>query len=282
MEASVDPVAAIVEADARGEIADIFVDIRATLGVGVVNLVWRHLATMPGALQWVWAAAKPLYLGPAPLAADDLRRSMDMPSITPFSGDTLASAGLDNGACAAIRNVLDSYHHTNALALVVLSAILISVERKDNSAPRLSAVEVAGKPMPPMVLPRLTPINEMAPSLVRLIEELNRFGEDSDPTLVASMYRHLSHWPSYLALTRTLLAPLHYGGDLRRLVANAREVGERYGRSLSPVVLSTPPSELIASQAIAAVRRFATHPIARMTGVCALMRSAFPNESLDE
>ena len=91
------------------------------------------------------------------------------------------------------------------------------------------------------------------------------------------MYRHLSHWPAYLALTRTLLAPLHHNGDLQRLVANTRQWGEDYGKRLSPLLLGTPPPALIANQAIAAVRRFVTHPIARMTGVCGLMRSALPH-----
>ena len=64
-----DPLPAITEAQATGEIADLFADIRATVGVRVVNLVWRHLATMEGALPWAWAAVKPLYLDGLPDAA---------------------------------------------------------------------------------------------------------------------------------------------------------------------------------------------------------------------
>ncbi len=56
-----DPVAAIVETDAGGQTATIFADIRETLGVEVVNLIWRHLATMPGVLEWDWGELKPLY-----------------------------------------------------------------------------------------------------------------------------------------------------------------------------------------------------------------------------
>ena len=41
-----DPFPAVVEAAATGETADLFADIRATIGVRVVNLVWRHLATI--------------------------------------------------------------------------------------------------------------------------------------------------------------------------------------------------------------------------------------------
>lgn len=276
-EAFADPVAAVIEPDAQGETAAIFADIRATLGVSVVNLIWRHLATMPGALQWVWAALKPLYLGPALTAANEVRRGIAMPTVTPFSDDTLAAAGLDRDARATIGNVLDSYHHTNALALVVFSAFLSSVEGRQNASPRSAVVSdaaIAPSP-PPLALPRLTPISEMAPPIARLIDELNSFGEDSDHALVASMYRHLSHWPAYLALTRTLLAPLHHNGDLLRLVANTRQLGEDCGKRLSPL-LGAPPPDLIANQAVAAVRRFVTHPISRMTGICGLIRSALP------
>ena len=59
-----DPVSAIREDEATETIASIFADIRETLNVEVVNLVWRHLATMPGALEWVWGTLKPLYKAP--------------------------------------------------------------------------------------------------------------------------------------------------------------------------------------------------------------------------
>ena len=47
-------VSAISEDEATGETAEIFTDIRATLGNGVVNLIWRHIATIEGALPWFW------------------------------------------------------------------------------------------------------------------------------------------------------------------------------------------------------------------------------------
>jgi len=56
-----DPFPAVAEAAATGETAELFADIRATVGVRVVNLVWRHLATFDGALPWAWTAVKPLY-----------------------------------------------------------------------------------------------------------------------------------------------------------------------------------------------------------------------------
>jgi len=49
-----DPVPAIAEASATGAVAEIFADICTVLGVEVVNLIWRHLATIPDALPWAW------------------------------------------------------------------------------------------------------------------------------------------------------------------------------------------------------------------------------------
>jgi len=43
--AAADPVPAIAEADATGEVREIYQDIRGVTGVGVVNLIWRRLAT---------------------------------------------------------------------------------------------------------------------------------------------------------------------------------------------------------------------------------------------
>jgi hypothetical protein len=274
MPVSSDPVPAITEASAEGATAALFAEIRATLDVGVVNLIWRHLATMPGALEWVWGALKPLYLGAAPAIADETRQRVALPTIVRYSDDTLAAAGLDDAAVTGIRNILESYHHTNALALVVFSAFLSRIDGGSSPASRPVADRAIGA-APRAALPRLTPISEMPPAFARLVDELNGFGEDADSALTASMYRHLSHWPVYLALTRTLLAPLHRSGELLQLVTATRALGATHGQDLaSAIALTEPPRG--AEAAVAAVRRFVTHPIARMTGICALMRAAMP------
>ena len=63
----IESVPSVLESAASGEIAEIYSDIRATLGTSVVNLVWRNLATIPDALPWTWSTVRPLYLGAAPL-----------------------------------------------------------------------------------------------------------------------------------------------------------------------------------------------------------------------
>ena len=158
-------VPSIREADARGEIAEIFADIRKVLGTSVVNLIWRHLATMPGALSWTWATVRPLYLGAAPLHAESVRRTVALPELPGFSADTLLAAGIGESDSAIIRNVLDSYQYTNALALVVLSALLAHFEPH----PVASVTAAGSAPSPTGVkIPELPPMDALDPEVARL------------------------------------------------------------------------------------------------------------------
>src|SRR5215212_2826677 len=223
-------VPSVLESEARGEIADIYADIRKVLGTSVVNLIWRNLATMPGALQCTCSTVRPLYLGDAPLHAQAVRQTIALPEWPGFSTDTLAAAGVDEAERALIHGVLDSYQHTNALALVEVAALL---------------------------------------------EELNGFGEDSEPQLIASMYRHLAYWPAYLALVRTMLAPLQREGRLNALTLSTRALGYAHGAVLASQLKPAAPPDTLKG-ALASCRLFVEHPIARMTGLCALIRRATP------
>jgi hypothetical protein len=267
-----DSVPSVAETAATGETAEIFADIRATLGTSVVNLIWRNLATLPDALRWTWSTVRPLYLGAAAPHAEAVRRTLSLPAVPPLSVDTLSAAGLDRAALAAIGATLDSYHHTNALALVVFSALL---ERYDPSAGDRAQPSEAVPTADRTELPALPAMAALAPQVQRLIVELNQFGEDTEPALIASMYRHLAYWPPYLALVRTMLAPLQADGRLNALTHAARALGRAHGRALvSGLAPSDPPASLDA--ALAACKLFVEHPIARMTGICAIIRRATP------
>ena len=265
-------VPAIREADARGETAEIFADIRKVLGTSVVNLIWRNLATMPGALSWTWATVRPLYLGAAPGHAESVRRTIALPTLPAFSADTLLAASIDESDQAIIRNVLDSYQYTNALALVVLSALLAHYEPRAVDA--VTGIETAPPPTE-VKIPELPPMDALDPEVARLVSELNGFGEDTEPQLIASMYRHLAYWPAYLALVRTMLAPLQADGRLEALTRATRTLGQAHGQMLAPQLKpSAPPDTLQA--VLKSCRLFVEHPIARMTGLCALIRRATP------
>lgn len=265
-------VTSVLETAATGEIADIYSDIRTTLNTSVVNLIWRNLATMPGALPWAWSTVRPLYLGAAAAHAEAARRTLALPDAPAFSTALLSAAGIEPGALTNILKVLDSYHHTNALALVALSALLEHYDPTNGEPvqPWGTAPGAAQTELPP-----LPPMANLSTEVQRLIEELNGFGEDTDPYLIASMYRHLAYWPPYLALVRTMLAPLQADGSLNALTRSARALGRAHGRVLSrQLAAARSPDSL--QQALAACRLFVEHPIARMTGICAIIRRATP------
>jgi hypothetical protein len=263
-------VPSILESEATGKVAAIYADIRETLGTSVVNLIWRNLATMPDALDWTWSTARQLYLGPAPGYAEAVRRAIDLPPVPPFSSDTLAAAGLSNDDLTQITDILESYHYTNALALVVLSALVMHYEptQQDAVSPSKRAPRAPG-----VRWPELPAMQSLKPEVVRLIEELNGFGEDTDKSLIASMYRHLGYWPTYLSQLRTMLVPLETSGKLLALTHSTRALARTHGRALAQHLRpSTPPHTF--QQALAACRRFVDHPISRMTGICSLLRAA--------
>jgi hypothetical protein len=111
-------VPSVLESDARGEIADIYADIRKVLGTSVVNLIWRNLATMPGALEWTWSTVRPLYLGDAPLHAEAVRQTIALPDWPGFSADTLLAAGVDETEQALVVGILclKAFRHFHAFA----------------------------------------------------------------------------------------------------------------------------------------------------------------------
>ena len=270
-------VASILETEATGEVAEIYSDIRATLGTSVVNLIWRNLATIPGALPWAWSAVRPLYAGPAAAHAEAVRGALQLPAVPAISRDALAVAGIDTTALSGIRTILDGYYHTNALALVVLSALL---EHYDPGAaePAAPAQSIAAPNQ--TELPPLPPMASLSPEVQRLIAELNGFGEDTAPFLIASMYRHLAYWPPFLAIVRTMLAPLQADGSLHALTHSARATGRAHGRMLARrLAPGRPPASL--EDGLASCRLFVEHPIARMAGICAIIRRATPSDQGD-
>src|SRR4029079_552214 len=155
-------------------------------------------------------------------------------------------------------NVLDSYQYTNALALVVLSALLAHYEPR----PADSVTAASAAPPPAGVtIPELAPMDALDPEVVLLVTELNGFGEDPKPQLIASMYRHLAYWPAYLALVRTMLAPLQADARLDALTRATRMLGHAHGQVLAPHLKPSAPPDTLPS-VLKSCRLFVEHPIA--------------------
>jgi len=254
-----DPLPAITEAQATGEIADLFADIRATVGVRVVNLVWRHLATMEGALPWGWAAVKPLYLDGLPDAAmATFRQTMDIPRLASLAGEEPAS----------VDAVLASYDHSNTINLFALGALRawlndeVAREGRIEPGPR--------KPAPDLQLPKLASEEDVDAATWALVLRLNKFGDEPQPLILASMCRHLAHAQSFLQRVETVLGPVAADGSLRRAIIDNRKTAAGLASTLARSISAERPAHADAIEK--AVGLFVDHAIGKMVTICRAIR----------
>jgi hypothetical protein len=259
-----DPVPAITEAAATGETATIFGDIRQVLEVDVVNLIWRHLATIDGALPWAWGTLRPLYV-------DGSLRGEAMALAIP--AEVFAGLGLRPDDMTAIRDILAAYDHTNGMAVLALSALRGCL---DGHAPRdIQAAEPRMVSAAPQTkLPKLLDLTQMRAETATLVTALNGLGTRRPGAVLASMYRHLAHWPPYLSLAWLLLAPLDRDGQLATTIGQAQDAVSVRGDRLLARLTASPLSSTQAAAISAAIEPFAGDLIVKMLVICAYLRRA--------
>jgi len=273
-----DPVSAISEAEATADIADMFADIRTTLGVPVVNLIWRHLATIPGALPWAWQSLKPLYdSGAIARQATSLRASIAVAPCTGLSRSALAAAGLSKGDLSRIEMILHSYDRSNAMNLVALGALASKLDGTAKPAQIPLDAAIVQITTPPEIqgeMPTLLTLDAMPPPVRTLVEDLNRIGGRYD--ILPSMYRHLAHWPVYLALIHVLIARFAADGQLSPLIesvlADSSNRGALIGDGMAGSAASLDPS--VEGPVRNAIARFSDGPLAKMTTIVAVITGA--------
>ena len=247
-----DPVSAIAEAEATGETAAIFADIRRTMQLPLITSIWRTLAGVEGGLRAVWAAAKPLYASGQPDAA--LSRMLErvvLPAPEPLVPGQLDRAGVPAGDLPAIQGILDAYNRSNGLNLIALTSLVVTPAGLPANHP------VPPPPSPWPILPPLLAQADMAADTWILLHDLNHFGATPDEPGLATLWRHLAHWPGLLAVIHAGFAPLQKDGTIRRsiqqLLAGAQAEGASLAR-LCPERIDMPEA------ARAMVTHYVRHP----------------------
>jgi len=244
------PLPEIGEAEAQGRVAAIYADIRETQKLGLVNLIWRHLATKPDALEWTWNRLRPVYAsGVAAREAVALAESLLLPKLAPVPRAAMSLLGLTEKDRVAVLSLLQTYNRGNGLNLIALSAL--------SAVPRSSAGDTAGNPAPLTDPPPPMPaLDTLAPEVQTLILEINRFGTRGAKTrVIASLYRHLGLWPGYLAFAWAQLAPSAIDGTLDEAVDGLREAARPYAQRAATaidtsVTASSPETQRFAEHAI--------------------------------
>ncbi len=273
-----DPVPSIPEANATGEIAALYADIRQTLGVPLVNLIWRNLATVPGALDWAWTTLKPVYEdGGIQAEARALRVGLSLPEVTALSPSALSEAGLSKTDLTTIGTILDTYERSNPLNLVAIGALLVVLQGRSGDAPAAAPADHDAEPPVSGDLPTLLSFDDMTAETADLARAVNALGARGRTHIMVSMPRHLAHWPAYLDLYKSVIAPLDEDGRLAASIDAVIADGRSRGALLAPrLAAASEPQGAARAATVATLEDFYENAISRMIPVVGLLKKAMP------
>jgi len=205
------------EEDASPAIRRLYAEIKRASGTPLVNLIFRHLATIPGGLEWVWGSIDAIWGYDGLLKAAQRMPVADIVIVVPRT--LWRAANVSDADLVAIRALIADYNATNAANILAATALSIVLRTPGSTG---------GAPVsPPTASPSDDPTRVNGPAVPRMdsltddVRDLvlfaNQIGEAAPPAMVASMYRHLALWPGSLAIAVTMLTTLAPSGCLQQL-----------------------------------------------------------------
>lgn len=217
--------AELSERDASGEIARIFEEMRVYCGVPYVSTLQKHVATMPGCIEWMWAAVRPGFVsGAMPETAWRLAGEIDIDPLPQISDSALRLLGVDADGLEALNNICDMYARVSPCNLIFSDCVRLLLTGTEAGG-RGFAI---GKWTPPAMVPALPPMpvpGALDADRAAVLQQLGRSLGDS--VMVPGLYRYFAIWPGYLAHVATELTPLMADEGIRKAgLAMARRITE--------------------------------------------------------
>jgi hypothetical protein len=268
------------EADATGDIARIYADVRRLCAVPYVSALYRHLATQPGVLPWAWAAVSPaLENGTAQEAGWRVAADLPIDPLPSIPRDALRVWGVDDAAEQNVRNVCDGFARV-APVNMVFAGLLKRFIAGDTPNGKLASATW----QPPSDIPAPPPLVDSANLDAVQRGVLMRFATTSrGKPFVPGLYRMLAHWPGLLAHLSVVMAPRLASGatgtafDLVRARIDAA-VPQVFAQMSAPGPLPPAPSPDEKANLLAALETYRkTSP--EMIIFARLIRDALPPSS---
>jgi hypothetical protein len=264
------------EAEATGEIARIYAEIRYFYGVPYVSSLQRHLATIPGVLEWAWAAVRPAFAsGALPKTAWEAAKAVDLQPLPKLSPAALRLLGVDAAGLETIRSVCLSFETVAPLNMAMgatVRALLKGEQAEGKNGPR--AVWQPPEPLPPA--PKTLHPDEVDADTRAVLMQLA--ADMDNEKFVPGLYRQLAHWPGYLAYAATEIGPLLDADDIVAAGGGLREcIGVRASRLLEDLPPPPPaPADAPVAHILAAIEAYQiTSP--QMICFGKLLREALPD-----
>lgn len=261
--------------DASPALDRIYFDIRRESGTPFVNLIYRHLATIPGGLEWVWGCIRMNWGYDGLLSAAAAMPAADIAVALPTA--LWRSAGLNDSDLAAIRALVAQYNLTNAANILGITALAHVARNPSCCSNTITFRWTESQRRPPVAAPSSLPkLDELSADMARLVYFVNGLGEETQPTMVASLFRELTLWPGSLAVTAALLTPLAQSGELTRLRQQTTRAAETIASQLiSSSRVGFPPPPPAAREAVLyALNLFRTTLIAKLLPVGQILSRA--------
>ena len=122
-------------------------------------------------------------------------------------------------------------------------------------------------------MPRLLALDEVTKDTADLILKINLLADRHHGRIVASMYRHLAHWPGFLALCYAQLAPLAADGSIAQMIESALALADHAGARLQGQLIATPRPENVANIRQASIE-FIEQAISKMVPIAKLIEAS--------
>lgn len=269
------PIAEVREDEAGPDIAAIYAELRQASGVPLVNLIWRHAATLPGVLPWMWRVAGPvLRSGAVATATRRIAQGMPLPALR--EADAIA-AGLQLADVGRILDVVEAYNRGNLTNLVLLGAL----RRLLQDGPAAQRTAPGGPANPPRMLPAVPKIPRLpdlpAPLQDRVTALAALHGAEAGG-VIPSLYLHLALWPTVLEALPAWLGPVLTPEGLGTGRLAALTLAEREADALWPMLGDEPPPDAAQREFAATLERFTTRVIPAMVPVGLALRKALAGE----
>lgn len=254
---------------AVGRIAEIYDEIRRFSAVPYVSSLQRHLATLPGVLEWAWEAIRPaMVCGVIPEAAWRLAQSVRL-------APTTSPPSVEPAARAAIRNIAANFVRVSPVNLLTGACLSHLLKGAHPHGPGFANAWTPPPMLPPMqgnVDPAALPADQQA-VLMRFATQV-----DNKP-FIPALYRQIAHWPDVLVWVADELTPHFSAGETaetrRAFRAAAYRAAPDIVANLPGLPPMQPPDPATTARLLAIIDRYAeTSPEMTMFGN--LILAAFP------
>jgi hypothetical protein len=266
------------ESRATGEARRVYGEIKRLSAVPMVALIYRHLATMPGVLEWSWALLEPaLRSGELQRRAWALAERVEVAGTPAIPRAALRAVGLDQHDERGIAAVLDAYNRANPVNILAVRCLALHLAGDVQTGTAIAAAPWPPPPQPDPLPPIIDP-PAMTPTVRELAQLLtDRGATDAPSPLWPSLYRHLAHWPAFLGCAALIVPPRFDAIDAAaaKLRAGIDAAAVELAGSLRAPQAVAAPAAAERAQLQSAIARFSER-IPEMAVIGTVLRRALP------